>query len=112
MLLGRFLVLAMLPSGMLLAPEAWPDANSAGSQTSIKTPFSRLIRRTASAVDTEPAAAPPLSIGHKSMVPELTAIRTKIQLSRRNFTSEPSMVREGRIIEFVLVIPIWGVNAR
>jgi hypothetical protein len=49
LLVGRSLDLRALPNGTLRAPAAWPAAYSAGSLTSISTPFSRLIRRTASA---------------------------------------------------------------
>ena len=82
LLAGRAFAPSRLPKGTFFAPTGWPAANSAGSQTSISTPFSRLIRRTASLADTLPPPAPE-SDGRSSIAPDVTASSTSIQFSRR-----------------------------
>src|SRR5438093_8916025 len=101
LLLGKSLVDSSVFSGTLRAPTAWPAAYSAGSQTSISTPFSRLISRTASAVDTTPPRLPRTRVGHSSRPPETSAASSRYQLSRKNFKMGTDS-ESGGIIEVAL----------
>jgi hypothetical protein len=80
--LGRSRDVSRRREGTLRAPTAWPAAYSAGSLMSIRTAFSRLMRRTASAALTLPPPRPPASVGHRSSAPETSAVTKRYQLSR------------------------------
>ncbi len=93
LLVGKSLPFAMDAKGTFLAPAGWPWLYSAGSLTSMRTPFSRFIKRTASAVPTE---APPRNPADwpSSMPPETQAKSTKGQLLTRKSTKyRPTLQR-------------------
>ena len=69
-------------SGAFFAPTACAAAYSAGSLTSISTPFSRLMICTASAADTRPAPPAWESIGMSSSAPEAIAAAKRYQFWR------------------------------
>ena len=74
------------PSGMFLALPRWPAANSAVSQTSMTTAFSRLIMFTA-CVGLRPDVAAPRKAGMNNIVPEASATRINHQFSTTKVTA-------------------------
>ena len=97
-----------LASGTLRAPAAWPAAYSAGSLMSISTAFSRLISRTASAVDDLRAGAALRSASARAAGRRRPARRrTDTSCRRTKFTVRAPRARSGkaRIIEFAPSAP-------